>query len=185
MQYLWRTFRIKWALLGHGHWQNRKSKWVTGQTCFACVTGITCIGCKRGMGSHKSHHYTRSLWGMRTLMWDSESGPTWGMFPAYALDFSSIISISVLFSLILLILLCHTKHYWFSEVLPLLVTGCPKILSLVLGAGPKEVHALLHISSDNRGTQSSYRTGSKCWYLIAKWWQLTLLPGRGSLQLWD
>lgn len=33
------------------------------------------------------------------------------MFPAYALDFSSIISISVLFSLILSVILCLTKHY--------------------------------------------------------------------------
>lgn len=49
VQHPWRTFRIKWALLAHGHWQSRKSKWVTGHSYFAWVTGITCRGCKCGM----------------------------------------------------------------------------------------------------------------------------------------
>lgn len=127
-------------------------KWVTEQICFVYVTRIPCIGCKYGSESPNIHH-------CEELECQCKNVNNLELFPAFAFNFTSIISISVPFSLLLLSFAILTPANRLSKILPLHVTVCPKRLSLVFGAGPKEGHALLHISSGNRHTQASYRTG--------------------------
>lgn len=117
------------------HWANM----------FAYMTRICCIGCKYGRGSQSIHHCMELECQCKTV----NKAQSEDLFPAFAFDLTSIISISVLFSLLLYhpLPLIHYENCKQTFQHSAVACDCMSKDS-VLGAGTKESHSLL-IDSPN------------------------------------